>query len=493
VPDRQGEALTAKVLVTSNGNQRFVVPVTLVIGGGFAFGAPIPQVGLTDVPAATRAPEAFPAPLAGIAPVYRSPGGSGRHLWPLLLLLLAILGMIGWDLAAPKKKDDGGGRGEGVIGERAKTIDLRDSEPRLGIQFNERMRFGVLMLKVKDPRWGDKHKQLTYQEDGGTNNTCIRLDGYENLFGQSPGKWKVREKKDKNRPNWTQSIWEYPTEQVVVTQEVMLVPGEQTQVLDTCLVRYTIENKSTVTHKVGLRVMLDTYIGANDGVPFVIPGQPGLLDTMKNFEQKEIPDFIQALENHDLRNPGTIAHMGLKLPSDELEPIKSMLICRWPGNAEARWILDPIEPMNANPEKGDSSVTLYWDERQMAPKEIRKMAFSYGLSKISSLESGNSKLSVTVGGSFRPRGEFTVTAYIKNPQKGQTAKLTLPKGLSLLKGQDAEQTIDRVGDLSQASWKVTSDTAGEYTLKVETKEPGNVPQSENYTIRIVERRGSIFD
>ena len=58
--------------------------------------------------------------------------------------------------------------------------------------------------------------------------------------------------------------------------------------------------------------MIDTMIGDNDGVPFTVPGLPGLVTTFADFRQpKEIPDFIQALEVPNLRNPGTIAHMTL--------------------------------------------------------------------------------------------------------------------------------------------------------------------------------------
>ena len=39
VPNREGETLTAKLTVQSNGNQRFVVPVTLQIGDSLVFGA----------------------------------------------------------------------------------------------------------------------------------------------------------------------------------------------------------------------------------------------------------------------------------------------------------------------------------------------------------------------------------------------------------------------------------------------------------------------
>ena len=55
--------------------------------------------------------------------------------------------------------------------------------------------------------------------------------------------------------------------------------------------------------------MLDTFIGANDGVPIFIPehGEPAkpafLLTTMQEFPQKDIPDYIMAVENGDLKRP----------------------------------------------------------------------------------------------------------------------------------------------------------------------------------------------
>ena len=63
-------------------------------------------------------------------------------------------------------------------------------------------------------------------------------------------------------------------------------------------------------------MMLDTFIGANDGVPFVIPGQKDLLTDMRNFSEKEIPDYIEALENPDPANPGTVAHIRLERHHD---------------------------------------------------------------------------------------------------------------------------------------------------------------------------------
>src|SRR5262249_32593803 len=143
-------------------------------------------------------------------------------------------------------------------------------------------------------------KRLTSDEQGAFNNTCVKIDESERLFGVSgigsrpyrdPQK-RVRSELVKNR-HW-KSIWEFNDKKILVTQSVELVAGEQTRLLDTCLVHYLVENRGTRPHDVGLRVMIDTYIGANDGVPFLIPGESSLVETQKTFSENAIPEFIRA-------------------------------------------------------------------------------------------------------------------------------------------------------------------------------------------------------
>jgi hypothetical protein len=249
-------------------------------------------------------------------------------------------------------------------------------------------------------------------------------------------------------------------------------------------VRYSIVNDAKETHKVGLRVMLDTFIGANDGSPFVIPGQPGLLQSMRRFSYKEIPDYVQALEREDLANPGTVAHLGLKglrVPDSDiaLEAPESMLICRYPGNPEVKWDWEP-EPINQDPDRKDSCVALYWTVQAMNPGERREMAFTYGLNAVSSNSGG--QLGLTTGGSFKPGGEFTVTAYVKNPQDGQKARIALPKRLTLLEGETAEKIVERAGEYSQVSWRVRAETVGTFSPIVSS---GLVQQT--CTVRITEK------
>ena len=180
--------------------------------------------------------------------------------------------------------------------------------------------------------------------------------------------------------------------------------------------KYTLRNAGTVGHKVGLRFMLDTYIGENDGVPFTIPGKAGLCDTQQVFNTPaEIPDFIQALEHADLKNPGTVAHLTLKVldSAGKIEPPSRAQLGAWPNQSlqafgyptalgsMTRWEV-PLAPIRALPQQPDSAVTLYWDEKFLEPGQLREMAFAYGLGKVSSTGRGAGKLAVTVDGSFRP-------------------------------------------------------------------------------------------
>ena len=484
VPARPGETLRARVIVTANGNQHFVVPVTLTIGAGLIPGAQEP-LAPPITPTSAFAPPAPELPVEG--PIIRTPtyrrGPRFIHAVPLILLFIVLGGIMLWDLLSQKGDDQPAGPPVAYAGGDAvfSWTDLIDREPRLGVSFHdERLRFGIVMLKERDPNVPDMKKRLTYEERGLTNNTCIKIDGHENLFWDKPGRPVRRltpfEKFPdlKNRIGWT-ATWESGNNQKIhVTQTVELVPGEQTRLFDTCLIRYTVENRDTVPHTVGLRVMLDTFIGANDGVPFVIPGQPGLMDTWIKLDSKDIPDYIQAVEHPDLKNPGTVAHLGLRgivLPGGvEPEPIAELVICRWPaeyaGQVRWEWEYRSIREPNARREK-DSCVALYWAYRNMSPKEKREMAFTYGLNTIAAGTGGDFKLGLTAGGSFRKGGEFTLTCYVRNPQRGQVVTLgPLPPHLELVKDETLEKAVDSDGDRGQVSWRIRSTGVGPFKLEV---------------------------
>ncbi|MCS6850918.1 MAG: DUF5717 family protein [Gemmataceae bacterium] len=517
VPNRPGSTLTAKVTVTSNGNQRFVIPVTLTIGNSFDFTASAP----VSAAAGRAASVANAEPLIqseSYARVKQQQGG-WIHLLPLVLLLISLGGVVIWEILRPAQSIADGSvvTVPGTPGDLDKNKltgdeDLLDPRPRILIEFQrEKRRFGIALADEQDPFNPARKKRLTYHENGQNNNTCLVVDNHEYLFGnqRSGSSWWVRDERKREQDLvevrkgriW-KSIMEW-ADGIRVTQTVRIIQGESTRLLDTCLCVYEVENRSQLTRNVGLRVMLDTYIGSNDGVPFAIPGQPGLLDTMREFPQKDIPDFIQAFERADLQNPGTVAQIGLRLPG--FEPPLKLLICHWPDDygSEVHWKWPKVRAMNDPPENKDSCVVIYWAELPMAPKTMRRMAYTYGLGRITAVpaDEGSTpagtpagQIGLTAGPPFREGSVFTAMAYVRNPQAGQSVVLRLPAGLKLEEGQAAEQPIDpksaRQG-YTQVSWRVKAEKVGDHVLEADLKNVQGHLATARYPVRI--KNQSIFD
>jgi hypothetical protein len=401
-----------------------------------------------------------------------------------------------------------------------KPADGEEDRNHIPAVWEPSMRFGVTMLDQPDPARPGFDKRLTYSERGLTNNTCVRLDGNQWLFGERPFRLRDGTRQGASAGRWLEmkgdpgtdpatglesagdrSAWIYDAQQVVVTQTVTVVPGDQSRLLDTCLVRYRIDNRDSRPHRVGLRLLLDTYIGGNDGVPFTIPGAAHLCDTEMGFEApEEVPDFIEALERPDLRDPGTIAHLGLKRLGP-FDPPDRVTLGAWPNfrlyNRDRRCLQEktlwevPVLPIKTLT-PADSAVAIYWNERELAPGEHRQMAVTYGLGNVSSGEA-EGKLGVSVGGAFVEEGEFTVTAYVSRPEPDERVTLDLPPGFRLLAGT-AGQVVpslppDAGSPNSPVTWRVRAPgKAGQYVLRVRAS--SGVAQGQPVAIR---PRAGIFN
>jgi len=349
-----------------------------------------------------------------------------------------------------------------IAGQPVQLFEV-DPRPRVLWQYGPGMRFGITATETG--------KRLTYAVNGSTNQTLLRVNGQEGEFGGPAGKFFERDAK--LPPNagaksyaGSRSVW--VSGKIVYTQILELVPsgqpfmvaGKPRLVLDTVRVRYIIENKDAKPFKVGLRTQIDTLIGANDGVPFTVPGMKGMVIGFADFPKvAPIPDFIQALERPNLQNPGTVAHMSLKIGG--VEAPTRVCLTHWPGGGFPSWEV-PLVPIG-----NDSAVVLYWQERPLAPGEKREMGFAYGLGSVVSTDAGG-KLGITLGGSFEPGESFSVTAYVQSPIKGQTLTLELPRGLQRIDG-DETQKVPPIAPLAPSSivtWQVKVLETGSFPLKV---------------------------
>jgi hypothetical protein len=491
VPNRPGETLMGELTVISNGNQRFVVPVHLEVSGGrgnFDFTAREPLPPVADAPGSPRRTPVADAPSSPRkTPVADAPGspepepvkkaekkkpepppepGPRRHrprgapMWmhavPAALLGLAVLGVVAFDLFFA---DSGKGGGEvaasGIAGPNYDPKQLRDPKPRIGVQFSSATRFGVVMLDAEDPNNKLAWKRLTFREDGSTNNTIVKISSSEYKFGfTTPSNVFLRPRLGELTDpyiGWV-STMNFKQEQIRVTQHVQVVPG-QTMLLDTILIWYKVHNYGTVPQNVAVRFLLDTFIGDNDGVPFTVPGSKGFVTTQAEYKGSDVPDYLEVVEQpENEKDPGTIARLGLRglQWSDSVELLEParVRICRFPGG-DMGWDWKP-EDMG-----DDSCVAVYWPEQEIAPKETRHMAMTYGLGKLDIRDS----LALSAPASVIPNREFVITAYVYNAVKSQKVRIELPDGVELTSGKD-EIIIGEDAKRTQVFWKVKASKEG---------------------------------
>jgi hypothetical protein len=371
------------------------------------------------------------------------------------------------------------------------------------------MQFGVVGVDPKkkgDDQ--DKETRLTYDTHGRTNSTVLKIDGLERRFGVSDGLWEklntVKGDGTRKTPasvsegKWggarTECVW-ITDDKAQVTQIVEVVPGEPVETadglkrhLDTVLVRYRIKNKHTAPRRVGLRFLLDTLIGMkangepNDGVPFTVPGLPGLVDDFRDFPSPDkVPAFVEVLQNPDLKSPGLVARLNFRVGASkgkDVEPPSRVSLTRWTKDQPY-----DIQVQNMG---DDSAVAIYWNEAELAPGKEREVGFSYGLGSVSS---ASGQLGLSVGGDFTPGGDMTVTAYVNNAQPGDKVILKLPDGLKLAEGENnkAEQEVPAAGAggrLTPVTWHVRSTGTGTFEITVERARNGSTVATQKKRVQI---------
>src|SRR5439155_19590370 len=129
---------------------------------------------------------------------------------------------------------------------------------------SNKMTFGLDAITPSDPK--KTPKRLTFALRGQTNSSVLLIDGRERGFGDlEHGRWEDKPVRQGKYAGLA-ATFAFSSEQVLVTQRAEIVPGEAVEItpevyrrlLDTCLVRYTIKNRDSKPHKVGLRFVRDT-------------------------------------------------------------------------------------------------------------------------------------------------------------------------------------------------------------------------------------------
>ncbi|MGH9847843.1 MAG: hypothetical protein ACREEM_54850, partial [Blastocatellia bacterium] len=191
-----------------------------------------------------------------------------------------------------------------------------------------------------------------------TSFTTIRVDGRDSVYGTDGIKIEPPNNTDTktNRSRWRIG-------DIEVTQILQLALNSQTGREDVIRVSYLVRNTGVIAHSVGGRVMIDTDINLNDGVPFRVPGA-GIVRKEMEFTGVNVPDSFQAFfDVTDTRRVtlSTLRGGGATTPD-------RLVLASWP------LIVDTLYDYTIDPNfdfTDDSAYAIYWNPRPLAPGESR--------------------------------------------------------------------------------------------------------------------------
>jgi len=198
---------------------------------------------------------------------------------------------------------------------------------------------------------------FAWPAEPGSSFTTVRIDGSDFIYGSAffgPGTLLPTVVPPTDTDPFTNlSAVEFfgTTGPVRVTQELKIVPG-LTGNRDTARIRYVATNLDSVSHNVGLRIMLDTMLNDNDGAPFRVNGASVTTET--DYVGAAVPSFFDVF--FDLNVPGISARGTLR--DGVVTPPDRFVIAAWPNISDTRFnfTVDPTHLVT-----NDSAIGIYWN------------------------------------------------------------------------------------------------------------------------------------
>ena len=223
-------------------------------------------------------------------------------------------------------------------------------------------RFAVDTTGGDPSRASDNDKALIYGSSAPwTSYTTVLVDGQASVFGGPSAR-----RAGKGVPVGT--ITEAPKVagetivtvgrigEIEVKQELSFARSPTTRVKEAAKISYTLTNRGAAAHPVGLRIVLDTMLGANDGAPLRVGDKA--ISTAAQLTGDAIPDYWQAFDS--LSSPAVISQGALRGPG--LTPPDRMMMVDWGTLADHAWEFKFPE----GAEYGKVSVTV------QPPREVRR-------------------------------------------------------------------------------------------------------------------------
>lgn len=285
---------------------------------------------------------------------------------------------------------------------------------------SEEGRFAIETTGGNPESAADNNQPLLYgRPQPWTSFTTVRINGQDWVFGGATrrraglgGQVGQRLQAPVLAPQGVVTAWQMGP--LKVSQQLTLVRSQTTRMKDAALIRYDLTNTSGAPMEVGLRVLLDTLLGSNDGAPFRAAGRGVSAETL--FEKGQVPPFWQAFDN--LSNPAVIIEGVLQ--EEHLSAPSLVAVANWGTLADHLWNFTPT-PGRSFQREGeadmDSAAALYFETTPLAPGHTRTITTQVGVGGITT-KPGNLSLGLTAKSemAYHPRQPqvVPVVVYVEN-------------------------------------------------------------------------------
>jgi hypothetical protein len=369
----------------------------------------------------------------------------------------------------------------------------------LKVEINERGQFGIQTTGGDPDVIGDENKVLLY--NGTIPAPAIPWDGDTEIWGTSFATFREY-KTPLNR--WSEQANNEPTTGTrlnsatsdklttrylvdnicafIVTQSLSFMKNPYTNREDMVRIEYELTRATDLyptecteprhSGRVGVRLLLDTMIGANDQAPFFVPGL-GTTSNQHEFKNESIPPFLRVFEDSNFAPDSLQAmiHILRREPSITRPNPDRFVIAKWgsiykrddhlaPFDGALLW--DYVVPEETPHE--DSAIAIYWSDHTIGSTRSSNpiwLSFGYGLAPQGGGASWIDAPAVLQDGNLFESFSWINNATDETYSNG-IVSISLPTGVELAEEAmiaSVNSPVQEIGDLepgetAQVSWNL---------------------------------------
>lgn len=136
---------------------------------------------------------------------------------------------------------------------------------------------------------------------------------------------------------------------------------------------YEISNLSSQSKDVGIRILMDTWAGHSDGVPFTLPGSVEYANRIITNEISFNSNISPNWETTEFNSSGEVFLQNTMIGDNLVAPDEIQLV-NWGSAFGNNWDYLISESRDVT---GDSAVVLRWNQKKIEPKQTRMVATQF--------------------------------------------------------------------------------------------------------------------